>query len=138
MITWFLEKEADMLELFSNTCHDIKWLINLIWFKKLIKVVYLLRLFNLTLIFPSPGCPLKRAWGNGLVGYPTLLQDPIMLRRFVLSPRDSREPLLMFVKDKVVLLEYHALTYCISIVASALCSLQGFCCRNFQFRFLVV
>ena len=58
----------------------------------------MLRLFNLTLIFPSPGCPLKRAWENGLVAHPTLLQDPIMIRRFVLSLRDGREPLLVLLK----------------------------------------
>ena len=68
------------------------------WFKYVVKVVCLLRLFNLTLIFPSPGCPLKRAWENGLVAHPTPLQDPIMLRRFVLSPRDGRDPLLILLK----------------------------------------
>ena len=46
------------------------------WFKQFIKKVCLLRLFNLTLIFPSSGCPLKRAWEYGLVAHPTLLQDP--------------------------------------------------------------
>ena len=122
MITWFLDKEGDMPELFSNTCYDIKWLINLIWFKKLIKVVYLLRLFNLTLIFSSPCCPLKRAWEKCLsCTYPTLLYDLITPRYFLLSPRDGREPLLMFVKDRVDLLEYHA-TYIVYLLLLPHCT----------------
>jgi hypothetical protein len=47
--------------------------------------------------------------GNGLVAYPTLLHDLITPRYFLLSSRDGKEPFLMFVKDRVVLLEYHAL-----------------------------
>ena len=45
----------------------------------------------------------------------------------------------MFVKIRVVQLEYHASIYCLSIVASALYSFQDFlCCRNYFFRHLVV
>ena len=48
--------------------------------------------------------------GNGLVA-PTLLHDLITPRCFLLSQRDGRVPLLMFVKDEVVMLVYHAYLY---------------------------
>ena len=42
-----------MVELSFDTYYFVKLLINLLQFKYLVKIVHLLRLFNLTLVYPS-------------------------------------------------------------------------------------
>ena len=108
------------------------------WCKQLVKTVCLLRLFNLTLIFSLPRLCFEESMGKwfSCISYTFTRSHNAK----TVCPESERwqRPLTNIVKDRVVLSEYHASTYCLPIVAFALCSFQGLRCRNFQSWIFVV
>ena len=109
------------------------------WFKYVVKVVCLLRLFNLTLIFFLPRLSFEESMEKWVSCTSYTFTRSHNAKMVCTQSERWQRTLASVVKDRVVLSEYHASIYCLSIIDSTLCSSQGLCYQFFfNFWLLVV